>query len=62
MLVPTGLAITFNVLTHAAIFVTISYTFELCADIVSIFKDHVFSEKKAEKILVENENIIQEGM
>ena len=45
MLVSTILAIFFNVLTSAAIFVTCSYTFELLADVVSIFKYHILPAK-----------------
>ena len=46
MLFPTTLAILFNALTEAAIFVTLSYVFELSANIVSIFKFHVFNKKE----------------
>jgi len=46
MIVPTVLSILFNVLTHAALFATLSYVFELLANIVSIFKYHVFGKKK----------------
>lgn len=41
MLVPTVLSILFNILTHAAIFATLTYAFELCANVVSIFKYHI---------------------
>ena len=45
MLIPTVLSILFNILTHAAIFATLTYVFELCANVVSIFKYHVFKKK-----------------
>ncbi|MBR3864454.1 MAG: YgjV family protein [Clostridia bacterium] len=37
MLIPTILTFLFNLLTHAPIFATISYAFELIANIISIF-------------------------
>lgn len=46
MLAPTLLSVLFNVLTHAAIFATLSYSFELLSNIVSIFKYHVFVKKE----------------
>ena len=49
MLIPTVLSILFNVLTHSAIFVTMSYSFELGANVVSIFKYHVLNKKESEK-------------
>lgn len=45
MLIPLSLSILFNALTNAAFFATLSYTFELCANVVSIFKYHVFNKK-----------------
>ena len=54
MLFPTFLAILFNVLTEAAIFVTLSYVFELCANIVSIFKYHVFNKKENKEQQLQN--------
>lgn len=45
MLFPTALSILFNALTSAAIFVTLSYVFELSANIISIFKYHVFNKE-----------------
>ncbi len=45
MLAPTVLSVLFNVLTAAPIFATLSYCFELGANIVSIFKYHVFGRK-----------------
>lgn len=51
MLVPTVLAIIFNIVTGAALFAVLSYVFELSANVASIFKYHVFGKKrrKAEK-------------
>ena len=46
MIFPTVLSILFNLLTDAAIFVTLTYMFELVANVVSIFKYHVFNKKK----------------
>lgn len=46
MIAPTLLSILFNVLTSAAVFATLTYVFELGANVVSIFKYHVF--KKSE--------------
>ena len=46
MLVPTILSVLFNVLTHAALFATLSYSFELAANILSILKYHVFGREK----------------
>lgn len=42
MLFPTVLSILFNVFTGAAIFATLTYVFEFVANVVSIFKYHVF--------------------
>ncbi len=49
MLVPTILSILFNTLTHAALFVSLSYIFELTADVVSIFRYHILPTHKEEK-------------
>lgn len=49
MLVPTALSVLFNLLTSAAIFATLSYFFELCANVVSIFKYYVFNKKEKEE-------------
>ena len=46
MIIPTVLSILFNILTHAALFATLTYVFELCANVVSIFKYHVFNKEK----------------
>jgi hypothetical protein len=45
MLVPTTLNITFNIVTHATLFVTLTYVFEMCANLVSIYKYHIKKEK-----------------
>lgn len=48
MLAPTVLSVLYNVLIpEAVIFVIISYSFELAANVVSIFKYHVFGKEKA---------------
>jgi hypothetical protein len=46
MIFPTMLSILFNALTHAALFTTLTYVFELSANLVSILKYHVFGSKK----------------
>ena len=46
MILPTILSILFNVLTHAPIFTILSYAFEFSANIVSIFKYHIFGKEK----------------
>ena len=45
MMVPTILAILFNMLTNAAIFATLTYVFDLLANLISIFKYHVFNKQ-----------------
>jgi ribulose-phosphate 3-epimerase len=45
MLVLTTLNITFNIVTHATLFVTLTYVFEMCANLVSIYKYHIKKEK-----------------
>ena len=45
MFLPLSLSIAYNLLTHAPLFTVISYSFELGANIVSIFKYHVFAQK-----------------
>ncbi len=45
-LVPTILSIFYNTLSGAALFVSLSYVFELTADIVSIFKYHIIGVHK----------------
>lgn len=57
MLIPLFLSILFNVLTQAAIFATLSYTFELCANVVSIFKYHVFNKEECNKEAHKKRNI-----
>lgn len=46
MLVPTVLSILFNTLTNAALFASLTYVFELTANVVSIYKYHIRTEKK----------------
>ncbi len=41
MFIPTIFSILFNLLTHAALFATLTYVFELSANVLSIFKYHV---------------------
>jgi len=41
MLAPTALTIVFNIATHATLFVTLSYVFELGANLISIYKYHI---------------------
>ena len=48
MIIPTVLSILFNVLTHAVLFATLTYIFELGANIVSIFKYHVLGKEENE--------------
>ena len=49
MLVPTFLSVLFNILSEAAIFATLSYTFELLANVASIFKYHVFGKRSKDQ-------------
>ena len=49
MLIPLFLSVLFNVLTEAAIFAALSYAFEFCANVVSIFKYHVFNKEECYK-------------
>ena len=46
MLIPTFLSILFNVFAQAPIFATLSYVFEFIANVISIFKFHVFNKKE----------------
>lgn len=46
MIIPIALSILFNILTHAPVFTILSYAFEFSANIVSIFKYHVFGKDK----------------
>ncbi len=50
MLIPTVLSILFNALTSAALFATLTYLFELCANVVSIFKSYVFARTEKEEL------------
>ncbi len=49
MLAPTILSILFNTLTQAALFVSLSYVFELTANVVSIFRYHILPVRKEER-------------
>lgn len=52
MLIPTVLSILFNLLTQAVLFATLTYVIEFSANVVSIFKYHVFNkETKKQKSL-----------
>ena len=55
MLAPTTLNIVFNIATHATLFVTLSYVFELGANLVSIYKYHIRKEKTTPNTSVEKE-------
>ena len=48
MLLPTFLSVTYFIITKAPIFTILSYSFEFCANITSIFKYHVFKHKQIE--------------
>lgn len=56
VLIPTGLSILYNALLGAGtIMVVLSYSFEFCANIVSIIKYHVWDKKKQSVEVKENE-------
>lgn len=46
VLLPITLAILFNAFTHAPIFVVVSYSFELGANVLAIFKYYIFDEQE----------------
>lgn len=46
MLIPTALSVIYFILTLAPIFTILSYSFELLANVVSIFKYHVLKPKQ----------------
>ncbi|MBQ8284065.1 MAG: YgjV family protein [Clostridia bacterium] len=46
MLVPTAISILYNTLANATVFVVLSYTFELTANVVSICKYHIFNKEE----------------
>ena len=55
MPIPTVLSILFNSLTGAALFVTLSYVFELTANVISIYKYHIKpKQKQTQSVLKEN--------
>ena len=49
MLLPVSLSLLFNLLTNAALFTTLTYVFELSANLVSIFKYHVIGDRCSRK-------------
>ena len=48
--IPTVICLLYNVVSGAAIFATLSYGFELGANLLAILKYHVFERRKKEKI------------
>lgn len=44
-LIPLILAVLFNTVTNAPLFATASYSFELCANVISIYRYHIRGEK-----------------
>ncbi len=44
MLLPISLSLLYNLLSGAALFASLSYAFELCANVASIIKYHVIGE------------------
>ena len=48
--IPTAMCLLYNVVSGAAIFATLSYGFELCANVVAILKYHVFGREIKEKV------------
>ena len=57
MVIPTILSVLFNILTHAALFATLSYTFELAANILSILKYHVFGREKKKTVKEQEQTV-----
>lgn len=55
MLAPTILSILFNTLTSAALFASLTYVFELTANVVSIFRYHILDNHNETKEEVTNE-------
>ncbi len=56
MLVPTVLSILFNTLTRAALFVSLTYVFELTANVVSIYKYHIKPKEEPKKEITNETN------
>ncbi len=54
MLAPTVLSILFNTLTQAALFTSLTYVFELTANVVSIFRYHIIGDHNKS---IHNENV-----
>ena len=50
MPVPTALCILYNSLSGAALFASLSYTFELTANVLSIYKYHISTKGKKEQV------------
>ena len=50
MLMPTTLSILYNALSGAALFVSLTYVFELTANVVSIYKYHILPNGKKEQL------------
>ncbi len=55
VILPIALSILYNALAEVGIFVVISYSFELCANIVAIIKYHYFDKNKAKQKVKEDE-------
>lgn len=53
--IPTALSILYNVVSGAEVFVVISYSFELCANVAAIIKHHYFDKEKAKEKVKEDE-------
>ncbi len=47
--IPTALSVLYNVVSGAAVFAVLSYTFELCANLAAIFKYHIWEQPKKRK-------------
>ena len=60
MLVPLTLSVLYNLVTGAAVFATLSYGFELCANMVSIWKYHIYPELKKTPAGEEKQNSEEE--
>lgn len=56
MLAPTILSIFYNTLSGSALFVSLTYVFELTADVVSIFKYHIIGIHKDYTTEIQKEN------
>ena len=54
MLAPTVLSILYNTLTQAALFASLTYVFELTANVVSIFRYHILENGNVAQNLTKN--------